>query len=67
MASATGTGTPTLRRRVAGGTWSVVMMNADGSPGVTVDANVGAKIKYLMAIAIALLAGGLVLLAGAGR
>lgn len=43
------------------------MMNADGSPGVTVDANVGAKIKYLMAIAIALLAGGLVLLAGAGR
>ena len=65
VASAAGTGTQTLRWTVAGGTWSVVMMNADGSPGVTVDANVGAKIKYLVGIAIALLAVGLVLLGGA--
>jgi hypothetical protein len=64
VATAAGTGTQTLRWTVAGGTWSVVMMNADGSAGVTVDANVGAKIKHLVGIAIALLAGGLVILGG---
>jgi hypothetical protein len=50
---------------VTGGKWSVVTMNTDGSPGVTVDANFGAKIKYVVAIGSGLLAGGLLLLGGA--
>jgi hypothetical protein len=63
-ASATGPGTQTLRWDIAAGKWSVVTMNADSSPGVSVQANVGAKVKYLVGIAIGLLAGGLVLLGG---
>jgi hypothetical protein len=33
--------------KVRSGEWSVVMMNADGSPGVHVDATVGAKVPFL--------------------
>ncbi len=64
VARATGTGSQTLQWNVAGGDWSVVVMNADGSPGVDVAASVGAKIKYLVEIAVGLLIAGLVLLGG---
>jgi hypothetical protein len=64
-ATATGAGTQTLLWDVTGGSWSVVVMNADGSPEVTVEANLAAKIKHLVAIAIGLLAAGLAILAGA--
>src|SRR3954451_20480816 len=33
--------------KVRSGEWSVVMMNADGSPGVHVDATVGAQVPFL--------------------
>jgi hypothetical protein len=65
VASASGTGTQTLRWSVTGGTWSVVAMNADGSPGVAIDANVGAKIRYLFGIGLGLLLGGLIFLGSA--
>jgi Domain of unknown function (DUF4389) len=64
-AKASGSGTQTVRWNVASGTWSAVVMNADGSPGVSVDANVGAKVKYLLGIGIGMLVGGLALLGGA--
>lgn len=64
VATATGSGRQALRWDVSSGTWSVVIMNADGSPGVAVEADAGAKIKYLVTIAIGLLSGGLVLLGG---
>jgi len=36
-----------LEWKVRSGEWSVVMMNADGSPGVHVDAAVGAKVPFV--------------------
>jgi hypothetical protein len=55
-----------LNWKVEDGDWSVVLMNADGSPGVDADLDAGAKIPDLAAIAWALVGGGvLVLLGGA--
>jgi hypothetical protein len=47
------------------GSWSVVVMNVDGQPGVNVRADLGATIPPLVWISIGLLLFGLVLLAGA--
>jgi Domain of unknown function (DUF4389) len=60
-----GTGTRTLVWPVGEGTWTVVVMNADGSRGVDVRADVGAKVPALEWIAAGLLASSLVLLGGA--
>lgn len=46
------------------GDWSIVVMNADGSPGVDVDARVGIKLDWLLPVAIGLIIGGVILLAG---
>jgi hypothetical protein len=37
----------TLDWKVRKGEWTVVMMNADGSPGVSVDAKAGAKVPFI--------------------
>jgi hypothetical protein len=60
-----GRGLRTLNWGVMGGNWQMVAMNADASPGVSVDASLGVKIPYTLATAIVLLAVGL-LLAGGG-
>ena len=60
-----GTGTRTLVWPVEEGSWTVVVMNADGSRGVDVRADIGAKVPALEWISLGLLAGGLVLLGGA--
>jgi hypothetical protein len=57
---ASGTGTRTVTWPVESGQWSVVMMNADGSPGVDVSTRLGARISSLTGVAIGLLAGGVV-------
>jgi hypothetical protein len=59
-----GRGLRTLSWGVADGSWQVVAMNADASPGVSVDASVGVKIPYTLATAIGLLAVGLILSGG---
>ncbi|MCA1692325.1 MAG: hypothetical protein LC733_09050 [Actinobacteria bacterium] len=50
--SAAGTGTQTVIWPVKPGNWTVVVMNADGSPGITVDVAVGAKSNMLLPIGI---------------
>jgi uncharacterized protein DUF4389 len=63
--SASGPGTKTLRWDVEAGNWVVVLMNADGSPGVAAQVTVAAKSPVLLPIGIGLLLLGLLLGAGA--
>jgi hypothetical protein len=64
---ASGSGTQTISWALEDGDWSAVAMNADGSRTVSVDARFGAKVDALGWItAVALAAGGLVLLIGGG-
>jgi hypothetical protein len=44
------------------GTWVLVLMNADGSPGVDLSGVVGIKIPWLFGVGLGLLIGGIVLL-----
>ena len=61
--SASGTGTVELVWEATGGRWSVVLMNADGRPGVMADVNVGAKAGFVLPLAIIMLSVGAVLTA----
>ncbi len=65
-ASASGSGRQAIEWPIEKGTWAIVVMNADGSAGVSVDLDLGAKVSFILWLAIGLLvAGGLLLLAGA--
>jgi hypothetical protein len=55
---ASGAGAQTITWPLEKGSWSVVAMNADGSPGVTVDTRFGARLPFLKWIAIGFLTGG---------
>src|SRR5215207_1617049 len=46
-ASATGTGEQSLEWKVRDGDWSVVVMNAEGSPGVDASLSAGAKLPFV--------------------
>jgi hypothetical protein len=63
QASVAGAGTQTLTWDAEGGNWAIVVMNADGSAGVSFDASIGARIGWLLWVAIGLLIGGAVVLA----
>jgi hypothetical protein len=63
-ASATGSGTQTLDWNLEAGSWTVVVLNADGSPGVSVDLAPGGRFALLAPIAVALALFGLVLVVG---
>lgn len=63
-ASASGVGSQGVVWTVQGGSWVIVVMNADGTQSVTADVQVGGKVDHLGAIALGLGIGGLVLLAG---
>jgi hypothetical protein len=63
-ASASGVGTQTLTWKVREGDWSVVLMNADGSRSVVADIDVGAKLSFLLWVAIGLLLGGVLVVGG---
>ncbi len=63
-ASASGVGTQTLTWKVRDGDWSVVLMNADGSRGVAADVDLGAKLSFLLWVAIGLLLGGSLVVGG---
>jgi hypothetical protein len=65
VASAAGPGPQTLRWHPASGIWTVVVMNADGRPGIHVRADLGARYPDLLWIAVGLLAAGAVVGVGA--
>jgi Domain of unknown function (DUF4389) len=58
--SVEGAGTQTLTWELEAGEWNAVIMNADGSAGVSVDVAAGARVGILVPIAIGLIIGGLI-------
>ena len=64
VSSATGSGPQTVVWDSASGSWSVVVMNADGRPGIAVGADLGAKVPALPWIALGFLVAGALLLVG---
>jgi hypothetical protein len=63
-ASASGSGEQTLEWEPEDGDWRAVIMNADGSRGVSAEASIGAEIDSLLWIGIGLLVAGGLLAAG---
>jgi hypothetical protein len=64
VASATGTGPQEVVWDPTDGSWTVVVMNADGRPGIAVGADLGAKFPALVWVALGVLVAGALLLAG---
>jgi hypothetical protein len=58
-AQAHGDGTRSLTWKVEKGDWSIVVMNEDGSRGVTTSVGAGAKVPYIAELAYAALGAGL--------
>jgi hypothetical protein len=58
--SVSGTGTQNLTWDLAEGDWSIVVMNADGSPGVHADIEAGAQLPALDEIAWTTVGGGVI-------
>ena len=65
-ASAQGAGTQTMKWKVRDGSWSIVVMNADGSRGVDAGVSVGASVPFLAPLGWSALGAGLLMLAVAG-
>jgi hypothetical protein len=63
-ASDEGSGTRTLDWSASPGTWTLVVMNADGSPGVAVDARAGVLTGSLVPLGLLLLLAALLLIGG---
>ena len=64
VVSASGVGRQTVTWKVRDGDWSIVVMNADGSRGVAADIDLGAEMSFLIWVAIGLLVGGVIVVAG---
>jgi hypothetical protein len=68
VASVSGRGEQTLDWTIESGEWALVIMNADGSPGVSADVQFGvARLSVLLPIGLVSLVVGLVALVGGGR
>jgi hypothetical protein len=67
VASASGTGDQTLQWNVTGGTYAIILMNADGSAPLDAQVALGLKMPaFVHGVGLGLLIGGIVLLAGGG-
>jgi hypothetical protein len=64
VASATGAGRQSVFWKAKDGSWTVVVMKADGRPGIAVHADLGARLPALRWVAVGVTAAGLVFLAG---
>lgn len=60
---ASGTGAQTLDWKLTGGSWAIVLMNADGSPGVATAVTMGARADFLAPLAWTLIGIGFVVTA----
>ena len=56
--STSGTGTQSLEWELEPGSHSLVLMNSDGSAGIDISIELGAKVPWLLAVGIGLLVGG---------
>jgi hypothetical protein len=65
-ASARGTGTQTVTWDARDGDWSIVVMNADGSPGVHAAISAGTKLTFLSALAWTTLIAGILFVIATG-
>ncbi|HSE82898.1 MAG TPA: DUF4389 domain-containing protein [Gaiellaceae bacterium] len=63
-ASASGSGTQSATWEAESGEWTIVVMNADASRGVSADVSAGAEANFLLWLAIGLLIAGALLLVG---
>jgi hypothetical protein len=63
VASAEGPGTQSAEWDVERGRWVIVVMNADASPGVAADVDLGANVPWVFWLALGLLIAGALLLA----
>ena len=66
VASSVGPGERTLKWNPHDGSWTVVVMNANAKPGVGVKADLGARMPAVLWVALGVLIGGALLLAGGG-
>jgi hypothetical protein len=66
VASASGSGAQEVVWKPDDGSWTVVVMNADGGAGINVGADLGARLSAVLWIAIGVLMTGAVFLAGGG-
>jgi len=64
VASTTGTGRRTLVWKPTDGSWTVVVMNANGHAGINVKADLGARLSALPWIAVGLVVAGAVFMTG---
>jgi len=64
-ATASGPGDQTLEWEATSGSWSAVLMNTDGSPGVVADVNVGARAAFVLPLALTMVVLGAALTASA--
>jgi hypothetical protein len=62
LESVNGSGTQLLEWELQSGSWSLVLMNEDGSAGLDLSVVLGVKISWLVGAAIGVLAGGIVTL-----
>jgi CAAX protease family protein len=66
VASSSGTGTRSVVWKPSKGSWTAVVMAADGRAGLDVGADLGARIPALLWVSLGVLAAGAILVAGGG-
>jgi hypothetical protein len=64
VASAAGSGRQAVTWKVEGGNWAIVAMSADGARPVVIEADVGAKVGWVLGVGIGMVVVGLLVLAG---
>ena len=65
VAQVSGTGTQSLTWEIQNGSWTAVAMNANGTPALTINAQLGVELPWLTGLGIGFLIAGLVVLVGA--